>query len=208
MVNFHDLTGRSFGLWTVVERRPHRHETTRWLCRCACGTEREVTGPNLYQNKSLGCGCNRQHHTTHGHASRSGRTPTYRIWKNVHSRCKPEYKQASDYFERGIRVCERWNTFENFLADMGERPTDALSIDRIDNDGNYEPGNCRWTTAAVQRRNGRWIIPIVWQGKQMVLKDAAALLGVTDTAVHQERTRHGGTFQEAFDRVAARRFRR
>jgi len=190
-------------LWTVIESRPAR-QTSRWLCRCSCGTEREVSGPDLTRGRSKGCGCNRLRMTTHGHSKRSGRTPTYRIWRNMRSRCKPEYKQASDYFERGIRVCERWETYENFLSDMGERPAGALSIDRIDNDGNYEPGNCRWTTFAIQRRNGRRIIPIAWKGREMVLKDAAALIGVTDTAVHQEHTRHGGSFQEAFERVAAR----
>ena len=91
----------------------------------------------------------------HGHASPGLRTPTYMVWGSMIQRCtNPNNSGWPDYGARGISVCERWLTFENFLADMGERP-DGLSIDRVDNNGNYEPGNCRWATASQQQRNRR-----------------------------------------------------
>lgn len=92
----------------------------------------------------------------HGHASHSlGATPTYHSWLSMRSRCKYVERDISrKHVGRGITVCERWEDFENFLADMGERP-EGTSLDRIDNDGNYEPGNCRWATPREQSRNTR-----------------------------------------------------
>lgn len=121
----------------------------------------------------------------------------------MHSRCKPNYKQAEDYFHRGIAVCDRWNDFTLFLSDLGERP-DGMTLDRIDNDGDYEPGNCRWAAIPTQRRNSRRINPVELNGKILPLKDATAGLGFSDSAVYQEQKRKGGSVQEAFDRVYAR----
>lgn len=122
----------------------------------------------------------------------------------MHTRCKPEFKQASDYFLKGISVCKRWEDFSLFLSDMGERP-DGTTIDRINNDKGYYPPNCRWAKAAVQRRNSGRVRIISLDGENMVLKDAATIIGVSDTAIHQERKRNGGSFQEAFNRVKSRR---
>ena len=84
------------------------------------------------------------------------KSPEYLAWLNLRSRCEPDHERAKDYFQRGIRVCERWqNSFEAFYEDMGPRPSDRHSIDRINNDGNYEPGNCRWATAREQGLNAR-----------------------------------------------------
>ena len=121
----------------------------------------------------------------------------------MRSRCKPECKQAKDYFHRGIQVCDRWEDYSLFLADMGERP-EGMSLDRIDNDKGYDPSNCRWATPGQQRRNCRRVATIAIDGREMPLKDAAQGLGFSDVAVQQERRRHGGTIQEAFDRVYQR----
>ena len=120
------------------------------------------------------------------------------------TRVQPDYKQSRDYYDRGIRVCARWSDYEAFLADMGEVP-DGLSIDRIDNDGNYEPGNCRWATPKTQRENSRRVVMVELGGRSLHLKDAAAEIGVSDTAVYQDHKRNGGTLQDAFARVLSRR---
>lgn len=122
----------------------------------------------------------------------------------MHSRCKPVYKQAADYYERGITVCERWYDFAAFMADMGERP-EGMTLDRIDNDKGYHPDNCRWANNSTQRRNSRRVLMILYRGETLHLKEAAEMIGVTPPAVLIERSRRGGTIQEAFDRVLARR---
>jgi len=199
-----DLTGRVFGTWHVIGYARSTYQPL-WLCQCVCGTTRQVSGAGLRSGKSVNCGCRRRTKLIHGHAKLPGKKGrTYRIWKAMRSRCKPGYTQAADYYHRGISVCARWDDYTLFLADMGECP-DGQSIDRIDNDGNYEPGNCRWATAATQRRNSRRVLTVELDGLAYVLKDAAKKIGVSDVAIHQERKRHGGTVQEAFDRVRSRR---
>lgn len=98
----------------------------------------------------------------HGHAVNGRLTAEYRAWQNMHRRCKyPSTHNYADYGGHGIRVCERWSVFANFIADMGTKPSPKHSIDRFpDNDGNYEPSNCRWATASEQRRNQRRSQPL------------------------------------------------
>ncbi len=122
----------------------------------------------------------------------------------MNSRCRPSFKDAKNYYDRGIRICERWSSYDLFLEDVGECPP-GMTLDRIDNDRGYEPGNTRWATKLTQRINTRRILLIEHDGETMPLKYASQKIGVTDTAVHQERKRNGGTYQEAFDRVKQRR---
>lgn len=113
----------------------------------------------------------------HGHKRKGAQTPTYGSWLMMHARCKPDFAQAADYYERGIRVCERWSDFANFLADMGERPRGKM-IERVDNDKGYEPSNCRWASRAEQNRNRRNRVIVTFQGRQMMLADAIRLAPV------------------------------
>lgn len=147
--------GKRFGRLVVVERLIGKG---RSLCRCDCGTERIIYDGNLVAGRTKSCGClateSRRASYTHGHAT-GGKTRTYTIWKGIKQRCLNPGATVWDYYGgRGIRVCERWMRFENFLADMGEAPDDR-SIDRINTDGDYEPSNCRWATAVEQRANRR-----------------------------------------------------
>lgn len=152
-----DLRGKRFGRLVVeshVGTRENNHIV--WLCRCDCGNEKRVTASNLTCGNAASCGClQRETRIRHGHGSRTHRTKTYRTWQSMIARCtNPRLSEWRYYGGRGITVCEHWRTFENFLADMGEKPP-GRSIDRINNDGNYEPGNCRWATKFEQSINTR-----------------------------------------------------
>jgi hypothetical protein len=154
------LEGQVFGRLTVIERFRSRKGRVTWLCRCSCGKLRELPSNDLTTGHTTSCGCLRRErllasNTTHGHSARSGNTPTYRSWKSMRLRC---LNSGSTGYEcwggRGISIDPRWDKFENFLADMGERPK-GRTLDRIDVNGNYEPDNCRWATHMEQRMNQR-----------------------------------------------------
>ena len=148
--------GNTHGRLTVVSQAPSLNGKAAWLCRCSCGNSKIVTGDCLRTGRVASCGCYRiecygKNSTTHGMA----RTPTYRSWQEMRVRCNdPTAISFPNYGARGIKVCERWNKFENFLADMGVRPH-GTSLDRKNGNKGYYKGNCQWATRLEQNRNRR-----------------------------------------------------
>lgn len=144
--------GERYGRLVVVQQRNPGERLVR--CRCGCGNETAILYTQFGKTRS--CGCLRietviARSTTHGYSG----TSIYMTWGDMINRCtNASHPRYADYGGRGVSVCDRWRRFENFLADMGDRPP-GLTLDRIDNDGNYEPSNCRWTDPSTQAKNRR-----------------------------------------------------
>lgn len=180
-----DERGKTYGNLVVVDLHFIRQEAM-WLCRCECGNTTTVAGSDLRKGGTKSCGCGRKTQSG-GHG-----TPEYSTWKMMKSRChnanNSEYK---NYGARGVRVCDRWrHSFVNFLADMGKRPFIGASIDRIDNDGNYEPGNCRWATPLEQSQNTRKVINLTYDGKTQCIRAWARDLNIQHCVI-RDRLKRG-----------------
>ena len=180
------IVGQRFGRWTVIRQAESRNRQARWLCQCDCGTERTVGAQSLTEGRSVSCGCYHKQvisklFLVHGGAKPGRISPLYSVWGAMKQRCfNPLCKAYPNYGGRGITVCERWaSSYANFLSDMGEPPTPKHSIDRINNDGNYEPENCRWATQKEQSRNSRNNRHVTIDGTTKVITDWSANSGVS-----------------------------
>lgn len=159
--------GQRFGRWTILspagwQTFPSGKSFPQWTCQCDCGTVREVLQYSLTRGVSVSCGCyNRERsvaaNTTHGESTDRKKSPEYKAWQSMLVRCfNPKNPRYADYGGRGVTVCEEWRyDFSAFLAEIGRRPTPQHSLDRIENDRGYEPGNVRWATAHEQMTNRR-----------------------------------------------------
>lgn len=153
-----DLAGQRFSSLVALERAgKDTAQHPMWRCKCDCGTESLVSVYRLLSGHTTSCGCRqRSVRLRHGATTGRVRSPEFRAWVAMKQRCEnPNVPHFDTWGGRGIGVCARWADFPTFLADMGPRPSAKHSLDRIDPNGNYEPGNCRWTTKDVQQHNVR-----------------------------------------------------
>lgn len=199
--------GEKSGRLTLVrffERLPTGY---RWLAKCDCGNETVLRLGEFRNGKTKSCGCwfretRATAHRTHGGCG----TPEYRIWNHLTQRCNnPSDKTFVHYGARGIRVCKRWGRFETFLADMGQRPSPKHSIDRINNDGDYTPSNCRWATRVQQQQNTSRNVYVLVHGDKLVLAEAERRLGICRGGMYTRFFNKKETYQQVANHFAATR---
>ena len=195
---FIDRTGFRFGRLLVLERTPEsgRRRGVKWICQCDCGQSVVVMASQLASGQTRSCGClyrdTRGQNRTHA----MSQTPEYVCWINLRARCDDSANPI--YGGRGIEVCQEWeNSFEQFLADMGHRPRPGMSIDRIDNNGIYEPGNCRWATRTIQNNNKRTNHYVPFGVGLVTRAQACEILGLNYFSVHTRIKKLGWTFERA-----------
>lgn len=172
---FKDMSGMKFGLWTVLHRVDYHLRKPHWLCRCECGAQRSVMGGNLRCGKSTNCGCLQAQNTsvarsTHG----KSKDPAYSVWSAMKARChRKTCSRYEDYGARGIFVYTGWRkSFTAFLAYVGPRPSLHHTIERIDVNRGYEPGNVCWILATDQAKNTRRTIKVIHHGVEKSLEQA------------------------------------
>lgn len=187
-----DPVGRQFDrLFVLAELgaiRRRGHADRQFLCVCDCARQTIVSLSGLRTRHSRSCGClQREHAAETGRSKRRhgmSKHATYRLWQGMLNRCRnPEVDAFENYGGRGISVCDRWLIFEHFLADIGPRPSSQHSLDRENNDGNYEPSNVRWATATEQARNQRSSVWIEAFGERKTRAEWAALTGISAHAI-------------------------
>lgn len=179
-----ELAGLKFNRLTVIGENGRDGTRVKWLCQCDCGKRVSVIGKRLKNGNTKSCGCLKlEVSTKHGMHGR----PENAIWRVMKYRCvNPNAQGYQNYGGRGIRVCERWSSsFEAFMEDMGPRPSSSHSIERVDNNGDYEPSNCRWETRKSQQRNRRVCRPVIRSDgvRFSTMAEAAEILGVTQTSI-------------------------
>lgn len=214
-----NLAGRTFSRLLVISYAGSINGKVRWRCLCECGTEVVVVSEYLRIGKTRSCGCLQAEVSAAKGRARSlhkGRgTLTYSSWKSMRARCNnPNDPSYPRYGGAGVTVDPRWDKYENFLADMGERPSKRHSIDRIDVNGSYTPGNCRWATSSQQQRNKKNTTMIEFNGELRVMAEVAEIIGIPLRFLHNRRasgwtdyeivsTPHAKSTSDYFDRVTS-----
>lgn len=200
-----DLAGEKFGRWEVL-KYGHKNERNEvyWICKCQCGKVKEVRANSLRSGRSKSCGCLHAElsreiglkvNKKHGQAG----TPLYAVWNGMKQRCgNPNSTSYADYGGRGINVCEEWNNFDSFYewaTSNGYRQ--GLSIDRIDNSGNYEPSNCRWVSGKTQCRNRRNNTRFKYGGRSLTLAEWETETGIKRSTLASRLYTYGWTVEKA-----------
>lgn len=203
--NFVDMTGQRFGRLIVLERAqdkilPCGQKRTKWLCECECGNKVIVTATDLRIGKTKSCGCLRVD-TIKENSIRHGLSHSriHNIWESMRGRCKN--KNNKTYGARGIRVCEEWESFDNFYNWAIENGyNDKLTIDRINNNGNYEPSNCRWITYQEQNNNRRNNYYIEYNGIKHSMAEWSRILNINYGTL-KSRIKYGWSLERIFDGI-------
>ena len=202
-----DITGQKFGRLTAIKYVDYTNNNgSRWLFKCDCGKEIVTTSSSVRRGRTKSCGCYnqelRKNRIKHGMFN----TKMYCAWVHMRQRCNnPKCKSYQDYGGRGITVCEEWNTFINFYDwAMANGYEESLTLDRIDNDENYEPDNCRWVSMSVQENNKRNNHFVEYRGQRMTISQCARAANVSRNALNY-RLMMGMTADEAVDAIMAKR---
>lgn len=206
-----DLSGKTFGRLAVISRNGSDDRgQALWLCSCSCGSRKTIRGAEIRRGKAVSCGCLRMERLksgspTHGMTG----SPTWSTWRDMRKRCSnPKAQNFKHYGGRGIKVCERWQDFSAFLEDMGQRP-DGTSIERIDVNGGYEPGNCIWLPSKEQPNNTRRSIMVELDGENVCLKVACNRLGVSYSRARDRIRTLGWSIEDALNtpkKISATKF--
>lgn len=208
MSNFIDLTGQRFGRLTVISRAENNAQNkAMWNVRCDCGVEKIVSRANLRNGTIVSCGCyardlHKKQHLKHGESKKNKRTRLYVIWCDMRQRC---YKKTAIDYERygwrGIKVCEEWlgtNGYQNFKEwALSNGYAENLTIDRIDNNGNYNPSNCRWITIQEQANNRRSNHILEFNGKRQTISQWSREFGVSKHLLYSRVVRLGWSVEKA-----------
>lgn len=193
-----DLTGKTFGLLTVINRAENDiNSKSMWCCKCDCGNEKIISGNSLSRGNSTSCGCFKlKLHTTHG----MSKSNIYKVFTGMLQRCNnKKHKNYKDYGARGISVCKDWLTFESFYKwSMENGYRENITLDRVDNNGNYSPSNCKWVTMAQQSLNKRSSFYITFNGKTQTLKEWCNELNIPYPQIYTRIAVKGWTCERAF----------
>lgn len=210
------VVGSQFGRLVALSEMPPRPnpsggKSRMILCRCVCGAELPVILSNLRRGNTLSCGCLHRERSSqssyrHGHSKAGVTSGTYTAWVNMRERCRNENVDSfKSHGGRGIAVCDRWiDSFENFLSDMGERPSQNHSLDRIDNDGHYDPSNCRWATSTEQARNKRSNALLTYNNMTKTLVEWSEISGVKPYTLRARIVRWGWPIEKALQNFDGR----
>ena len=205
--NFKDIEGCEFGRLVVMGfAGSDKCRESLWYCKCSCGNIIRVKAANLRTGHTKSCGCfnvdvARERATTHGHKANGMTSRTYITWRNMISRCyNPNDANYHHYGGRGIAVCDRWRKFENFLADMGERPL-RMTIERIDNNNGYFLDNCRYATQKEQCNNKRSNRYLTFNGKTQTISQWSDEIGISQNTIERRLNGYGWTVEQALTKM-------
>jgi hypothetical protein len=201
--NFLDLTGQTFGRLTVLRRDVNsKPKKVKWVCLCTCGKETSALTGNLRNGHTTSCSC-AQRSYIHGHCPRGKRSRVYNAWMNMRDRCLNQNRPSYVYYGgRGITICDRWlDSFENFLADMGE-PPDGYELERVNNELGYSPENCVWANRKTQCRNTRSNRLVTYKGETRCIAEWSEILNMKYGTL-RGRLDNNWTIERAFEKPVA-----